>query len=81
MKWFWNILISIDQFFNVLLSPLLNWWLKPKYKFGYPDETLSSVFGKNHKQCRACYWICRALHLIDKNHCKESIEHDEGDQK
>ena len=80
MKWLWNILISIDQFFNVLLSPLLNWTLKPDYKFGDEDETLSSVFGKNKAKCKACYWICRALHLIDKNHCEESIELDEGNE-
>lgn len=76
--WLWDILISIDQFFNVFLRWPLNYFLKPKYRFGYPDETLSSVFGKNRKQCRACYWVCRMLHLIDKNHCEESIETDEG---
>ena len=80
MSWFWNILISIDQFFNVLLSPSLNWILKPKARFGYPDETLSSVLGKNRAQCKTCYWICRALHLIDKNHCEKSIELDEGNR-
>ena len=79
MKWLWNILISIDQFFNVLLSPLLNWMLKPEARFGFPDETLSSVLGKNRERCKTCYWICRALHWIDPNHCEKSIELDEGD--
>ncbi len=78
MRWFWNILISIDQFFNVLLSPLLNLILRPSARFGDPDETLSSVFGKNREECKACYWICRALHLIDHKHCERSIELDEG---
>lgn len=80
VKWFWNILISIDQFINVLLSPILNYLLNPVHRFGYPDETLSSVFGKNKKQCKMCYWICRALHLLDKNHCDDSIESDEGNK-
>ena len=79
LTWLWNILISIDQFINVLFGPLLNWLLRPKAKFGDPDETLSSVFGKNKKNCKTCYFICMALHLLDKNHCEESIETDEGD--
>lgn len=76
----WNLLISIDQFFNVFLSPFLNMFISEKsYKFGNPDETLSSVFGKNVRsgKCKGCYYICRILHLIDKNHCKKSIEEDE----
>lgn len=77
--YFWNLLISIDQFANVSLSPLLNMLLSEEsYKFGNPDETLSSVFGKNVRsgKCKGCYCICRVLHLIDKNHCKKSIEED-----
>ncbi len=79
MRWFWNILISIDQFFNVLLSPLLNLILRPSARFGDPDETLSSVFGKNGEECRACHFICKLLHLIDPQHCERSIESDRGD--
>ena len=79
IKWFWNILISIDQFANVLFSPVLNLLPNLKAKFGYPDETLSSVFGKNREVCKSCYWICRALHLLDPKHCEKSIEEDEGD--
>jgi len=79
MNYFWRLLLSIDQFFNVLLSPLLNLLLKPSYPFGNEDETISSVMGKNLRlgSCRACYFVCRVLHLLDKNHCKRSIEHDE----
>ena len=78
-RWIWNILISIDQFFNVLLSPIFNFFLRPEHKFGYPDETLSSVFGKNNSgNCKTCYYICMCLHFLDKEHCKNSIEHDEG---
>jgi len=79
MNWFWNILISIDQFFNVLLAPLLNLILRPSARFGDPDETLSSVFGKNGEECKACYFICKLLHLIDPQHCERSIESDRGD--
>lgn len=76
----WNILISIDQLIAVVFSPVLNVVFKGPNKFGEPDETLSSVFGKNVKlgKCKGCYFICRLLHLFDKNHCKKSIEVDEG---
>lgn len=76
----WSILISIDQLVAVVLSPILNIVFKGPYKFGDPDETLSSVFGKNIKKgkCKGCYFICRLLHLFEKNHCKKSIEEDEG---
>lgn len=82
MKYFWNILISIDQFANVLFSPILNLFVrKGGAQFGYPDETLSSVFGKNEQSghCKACNWVCRyILHPIDRNHCRKSVEVDEG---
>lgn len=47
------------------------------HDFGLEDETMSSVFGKNERHCVGCYWICRALHWFDKDHCKTSTEHDE----
>ncbi len=78
LAWVWNILIWIDQGVNVLAGPLLNALLRPKARFGATDETLSSVFGKNREECKVCYWICRVLHLLDKNHCEKSIELDEG---
>jgi len=59
-----NILIGIDQLFNALL-------------LGDPDETISSRAYKN----RAYWpwrWLCWALNKIDSNHCKESLEADEG---
>ncbi len=78
--WFWATLIAIDQGVNALLGPLLNRALDPLHLFGDPDETLSSVFGKNVRDgsCRGCYLICRALHLLDPGHCAKSIEDDEG---
>lgn len=65
MKYFWNILISIDQLGNTLLG-------------GDPDETISSRMGKRKETCKVCYWLCRLLSLIDHRHCTKSIEADEG---
>lgn len=79
-SYFLNLLISLDQFVNVALSPLLSKMLKEGgYEFGNPDETLSSVFGKNVESdtCKACKFICKyILHPLDKNHCRNSIEID-----
>jgi len=72
-KYFWNILITLDQTANTILG-------------GSPDETMSSRFGKwlalphNTWKWRVAYGICRTLHVIDKNHCIKSIEEDEGDR-
>jgi hypothetical protein len=73
-----GILIGIDQDVNALLYPVLNPLFKTD-RFGYPDETLSSVFGKelrdgNHRVKS----MCRFLHFFDKGHCENSIEDDEG---
>jgi hypothetical protein len=80
-SYFGRILYSIDQLFNVILYPILNLFLADgSYKFGNPDETISSVLGKNIElgRCRGCYFICRfILHPIDKGHCKRAIEEDE----
>lgn len=67
-KWFWNILISIDQFANTVL-------------WGDPDETLSSRMGKQVRKGErgVQYLICKFLSLFDKRHCVKSIEEDEGD--
>lgn len=63
VKYFWNILIGIDQLANTLIG-------------GDPDETISSRCGKrNWKPCR---WLCRVLHKLDPEHCEKSIEADEG---
>jgi len=70
-KYAWNLLISVDQLFNTVLG-------------GYPDETMSSRMGKRlvtKKDCVVCVVLCRLLGYIDENHCKESIEWDEGAQR
>ncbi len=80
-RWFWNLLIAVDQFCNVLFGPLLNALLRPKLaRFGDPDESLSSVFGKGVRNgdCKLCRHVCRVLNWFDPGHCDSSIEMDEG---
>jgi hypothetical protein len=66
-RYIWNILISIDQFFNTLFG-------------GDPDETISSRMGKHlaKHDCPFCSFLCKCLNLIQKDHCVRSIEADEG---
>lgn len=79
-KYFWNVLIWIDQGFNVIFGVMLNPFIRSGNKFGNPDETLSSVFGKNVREgkCKGCHFICKLLHRLDPDHCKKSIEDDEA---
>lgn len=67
-KYFKNILISTDQLVNSILG-------------GDPDETISSRAGKKVQQgdTGPWLWLCLALNKLDRNHCKKSIEKDEGD--
>jgi hypothetical protein len=63
-KYIKNILIAIDQLANAILG-------------GDPDETISSRLGKNYDGS----WMERLVNKIfnkQKDHCSESIEHDEG---
>jgi hypothetical protein len=78
-NYIWRILILIDQGCNVLFAPLLNLYIHNSYKFGNPDETLSSVMGKQLRagNCKGCKFICRILNKIDPRHCNNSIEEDE----
>ena len=63
-RYLWFMFIAIDQLFNTLLG-------------GYPDETLSSRMGK--RQDILVYRVaCKVLDVFDKDHCKKSIEYDEG---
>lgn len=61
-----NILIGLDQLINAIL-------------FGDPDETLSSHIGKAAEHG---HWFAimmsRFLDLFEKDHCKKSMEYDEG---
>jgi hypothetical protein len=62
-----NLLIAADCATNAALG-------------GSPYETLSSRLGKARQRCRACYWICRMLHLMDPDHCQDSIRPSAGDR-
>ena len=72
-KWFWNILIALDQFGNALGG-------------GDPDETISSRLGKlKEKHGGKIPWrrpfsklIDWGLERIDKGHSIDAIEEDEG---
>jgi len=67
-QYFWNILISMDQFVNTLFG-------------GNPDETMSSRMGRNivrgdNGKLNWRVTLCKFLSWLDPrdgNHCKESI--------
>lgn len=65
-RWFWNVLISVDQLGNTLAG-------------GDPDETISSRAGKAKQEGKrwGCV-LCRILNWFDRGHCDKSIEPDEG---
>ena len=73
-RYFLNQALAIDQLINVMGG-------------GDPDETVSSRVGKierKHKGRIPWYrplprFLCWALDKIDKDHCREAIEEDEGD--
>jgi hypothetical protein len=70
--------VNIDKFGNREFRTLWNKTLRIEtgYKFGNPEETISSALGKNErdgtlsKAGKVLSWI---LNLIDKDHCKKSI--------
>lgn len=61
----WNLLLSIDQFFNTVAG-------------GDPDETISSRAGKVENSNVFAKYLCKFLSIFEKDHCKKSIELDEG---
>lgn len=79
LKYIFNILISFDQFINVLLGPVLNKLFSCNH-YGNPDETLSGTMGKRITLGKATRFeksLCRILSWIDwtsKKHCIESID-------
>lgn len=81
-NYFRNLAISIDQFGNVLCGTLFDLILIKKggYRFGNPDETISSVIGKN--QVKRTLTIVgkilnKILNILDTNHSIVAIEKDE----
>lgn len=65
--WLWNIFIGLDQLLNALA-------------LGDPDETLSSRMGKavRENRCALCRGLCWLIGKFDPDHCRKSIEADEG---
>lgn len=81
-KWGDNTMTSIDQHWNVVLAPILNRFVKTEHKFGNPDETASSVVGKNLRDTNDPEWryiefVASWLLEGGKPHCIPSIEEDE----
>lgn len=64
-RYIYNILISLDQFGNVLAD-------------GDPDETISSRVGKNPKVSFLSKGLHKLLNWLEPEHCEKSIEIDEG---
>jgi hypothetical protein len=70
---------SIDQLGNVVCSSLFNDLLitKEGCKFGHPDETISSVLGRNKKKrtlSKLGKKIACILNKIDPGHVEKAIE-------
>ena len=77
---FRSVAIWIDQIGNSVCRDLFNRCLITSswYKFGKVQETISSVLGKNQETWTlTCLWaiIVKLLDTVDKNHCKDSIQH------
>lgn len=79
-SWQHTLAISEDQYGNVLGQHLFNDVLITKYskdKFGNPDETISSVLGKNKKAgtlTRLGKILSAILNWFDPNHVEKAID-------
>lgn len=73
LRYFWNVLIAIDQFINTIFG-------------GDPDETISSRLGKWARTGRnkrgnkkIIFKIANfVVELFEKDHFAKSVEEDEG---
>ena len=67
-RYFWNLLVALDQFVNTLAG-------------GDPDMTLSGRMGRAiaEGRCMACRVICRAIDLVDQGHC-DRVRKNEADE-
>ena len=83
-EYLYRIAVAIDQMGNVVLGPFMNeFFIKKKSlnKFGSPDETISSVIGKNKRTLMLTPlgdFIRRVLNMFEKDHSIKAIEEDEG---
>lgn len=74
--------LATDQHANSFLAKLFNDVMIKTggHKFGNPDETISSVLGKNKLKNKLSFLgkcLDYILHLLDNNHSIKSIEEDE----
>jgi hypothetical protein len=69
--------LNLDKFGNREFRAFLNFSMqKNGYKFGNPNETISSALGKNERDntlTKCGRILVKILDIIDKNHCKKSI--------
>ena len=84
-SWSSRMSYSIDQSYNVFWGTWYNLTLNPQAAmFGHPDETVSSVLGKNQKVSDEAHWIwidkflSKVLDGKESGHSIGSIEIDEG---
>ncbi len=81
--YYWNMAIALDQLGNVCLESLMNDLLIQEWSnnnFGNPDETISSVLGKNQLDGTLKPLgknLVLLLGKLDNNHSIKSIERDE----
>ena len=69
LAWVFRVLIAIDQLLNTVIG-------------GDPDETISSRAAKGAARGVAGWCLlCRLLDLVDRDHCRKSLEPDEGDRR
>ncbi len=78
-----NCAIADDQHANAYLAKFFNdTMVKPSGpKFGNPDETLSSVYGKGYASGKLRLLgtgIDKILERLDEGHSEKAIEHDES---
>lgn len=81
-EYLFNCALATDQHANVFLAKLFNDIMIKQggHKFGNPDETISSVLGKNKLIGKLSLFgkcLDKILHLLDNNHSIKSIEEDE----
>jgi len=85
--YFMKLAISLDQFGNVSMAGLFNMVLitsNSENLFGNPDETISSVLGKNKINRNLAplgIFLDSILNRLDNNHSINSIEKDENNEK
>lgn len=81
-EYFYTVAYGIDQLGNVVCRDAFNKWLISDrgYKFGNPDETVSSVLGKNKRAgtlTKSGKFLDKILEWLDDGHSIDAIEEDE----